>query len=182
MRNDTDKDFWFFCRLNFLRAINLSSSFLFSDEIITLIPLIVCQNYQLTAIWCCRLFFWWFLPPLWKRWAQMSRNHFINFIYFVVSASCAEPDQICIANSDNSAFILDSDESVENPLILWKVHSKWRSSCCHCMSIIHIFYVARVSRRDPWLLICCSKLTSLWPSWLGRSVTSDRCSLGIWFG
>lgn len=88
VRNDTDRDFWIFCRLNFLRAINLSSSFLFADEIITRIPLIVCQNYQLTSFWCWWLFSGWFLPPLWKWWAQMSPTHFVIFIYLVVSASC----------------------------------------------------------------------------------------------
>ena len=140
-RNDTDKDFWFFCRLNFLRAINLSSSFLLADEMIALIPLIVCQNYQSTSFWCWWLFsLWWIHPPLWKWWAQMTPTHFIHFIYFVVSSSCAEPDQICAANRDNSTFISVSDERIENPLIRCKVHGKWRRSCCRCMSIMHIFY------------------------------------------
>lgn len=101
--------FWVFSAVwTFLWAINLSSLFLCTDEIITLTLLMVCQNYQSTSFWCWWLFFLRFLPPLWKWWAQMSPTHFIHFIYFVVSLSCAELDQIF---TDNRILIFDSEES-----------------------------------------------------------------------
>lgn len=84
VRNDTDKDFWFFCRLNFLRAINLPSSFLFTDEIITLIPLIGCQNYQSTAFWCWWLFFFLLTvpPSALKTMSTDESNPFYKFYLF----------------------------------------------------------------------------------------------------
>lgn len=184
VRNDTDKDFWFFCRLNFLWAINLSSLFLFTDEIISPIPLIVCQNYQLTPFWCSKFFF-----------SDGPTHHFENdehrwvqpilYILFILRSlpHLLELDQICSASRDNSIFYLGFLMKALKILpICRKVHGKWRRSSCHCMSIIHIFHVDRVSCHDPWLLICCINVTSLWPSCVGRHVTSDRCSLGIWFG
>lgn len=174
VRNDT-KTFFFSVVWTFLEAINLSSLFLCTDEIIMLVTLIVCQNYLLTAFWC-----WWLFcdgsSHLFEkeehRWVQLILYIWINLCDYVMSDLYgAVLSLYCQFRQKHFYLGFWWQQWKIFEIIYSKVHSKW----CHCMSIIHILYLDGASRQNPWLLICCSNVTSHWPS--GFATVWDSVSI-----